>query len=79
MDTMGYELEVEGQPTIKTTIQLLPPPDSSSRHSPIMVLGMIISAMPAVNPIPARGRSTPGIATYKELPLTVPRGFAKRC
>ena len=80
MDTMGYELEVQGQPTIKTTIQLLPPPDFQLETiADFMVLGMIITAMPAVNAIPAVVEAPPGIATYNDLPLTVPRGFAKSC
>ena len=53
MDTMGYELEVQGQPTIKTTIQLLPTPDFQFETlADFTVLGMIITAMPAVNAIP---------------------------
>jgi 2,4-diaminopentanoate dehydrogenase len=39
-----------------------------------MVLGMIITAMPAVNAIPAVVAAPPGIATYNTLPLTLPRG-----
>jgi hypothetical protein len=42
-----------------------------------MVLGMIITAMPAVNAIPAVVSAPPGIATYNDLPLTLPRGVMK--
>jgi 2,4-diaminopentanoate dehydrogenase len=36
---------------------------------------MIITAMPAINAIPAVVAARPGIATYNDLPITVPRGF----
>lgn len=72
---MGYELEVQGQPTVKTSIQLLSPPDFPFETSAdFVVLGMIITAMPAVNAITRVVAAAPGIATYNDLPLTVPRG-----
>lgn len=78
MDTMGYELEVQGQPTVKTSIQLLPPPDFQFETlADFMVLGMIITAMPAVNAIAAVVAAPPGIATYNDLPLTLPRGVLR--
>jgi hypothetical protein len=40
-----------------------------------MVLGMIITAMPAINAIPAVVAAAPGTATYNDIPLTAPRGF----
>jgi len=40
-----------------------------------MVLGMIMTAMPAINAIPAVVAAAPGIATYNDLILTAPRGF----
>ena len=41
-----------------------------------MVLGMIMTALPAINAIPhvCRARS-PGIVTYLDLPLVTPRGW----
>jgi hypothetical protein len=41
-----------------------------------MVLGMIMTAMPAVNAIPYVVAAPPGIATYNDLPLVLPRGQA---
>jgi 2,4-diaminopentanoate dehydrogenase len=41
-----------------------------------MVLGHIMTAMPALNAIPAVVAAAPGIATYNDLPLTLPRGVA---
>jgi 4-hydroxy-tetrahydrodipicolinate reductase len=40
-----------------------------------MVLGMIMTALPAINAIPAVCAAAPGIVTYTDLPLTLPRGF----
>ncbi len=40
-----------------------------------MVLGMIMTAMPAVNAIPGVVAAAPGIVTYTDLPLTLPRGW----
>ena len=39
-----------------------------------MVLGHIMTAMPPLNAIPAVVAAPPGIVTYNDLPLTVPRG-----
>ena len=43
-----------------------------------MVLGMIMTAMPAVNAIPGVVAAPPGIVTYTDLPLTLPRGWVPR-
>ena len=40
-----------------------------------MVLGHIMTAMPPINAIPAVVAAAPGIATYTDLPLTLPRGI----
>src|SRR5215813_9407466 len=49
----GYVIEVQGRPTIRSTVQFLPPPDFQVRKlSDFMVLGHIMTAMPAVNAIP---------------------------
>ena len=71
----GYLIEVDGQPTIRTRVQLLPPPDfQATTFADFMVLGMIITAMPAINAIPQVVAAPPGIVTYTDLPLTLPRG-----
>jgi hypothetical protein len=76
MEQMGYEVEIKGQPTITTKVDLLPPADFAAETlADFMVLGMIATAMPAVNAIPAVVAATPGIATYNDIPLTAPRGF----
>ena len=40
-----------------------------------MVLGMIMTAMPAINSIPYVVAAPPGIVTYTDLPLILPRGL----
>ena len=49
----GHVIEIAGRPTIRTTVQFLPPPDfEATTFEDFMVLGMIMTAMPAVNAIP---------------------------
>jgi 2,4-diaminopentanoate dehydrogenase len=72
---MGYTIEVQGQPTIKTTLSFLPPPDFRGETlDDYIMLGLTITAMPAINAIPAVVAAPPGIATYNDLPLLLPRG-----
>jgi hypothetical protein len=72
----GYLIEVDGQPTIRTRVQLLPPPDfQAETFADFMVLGMIITAMPAINAIPQVVAAPPGIVTYADLSLPLPRGW----
>ena len=42
-----------------------------------MVLGHIMTAMPAVNAIPGVVSARPGIVTYTALALPVPRGLVR--
>ena len=42
-----------------------------------MVLGHILTAVPVVNAIPAVVAARPGIVTYTEIPVPLPRGFAR--
>ena len=75
----GHVIEIAGRPTVRTTISYLPPPDfEATTFADFMVLGMILTAMPAVNAIPAVVAAAPGIATYTNLPLTLPRGWVPR-
>lgn len=75
---MGYTIEVRGQPTIKTTLSFLPPPDFQGETlDDYIMLGLTITAMPAINAIPAVVAAAPGIATYNDLPLPLPRGVLK--
>jgi hypothetical protein len=75
---MGYVIEVTGQPTIRTKLDILPPPDfAATTMEEFMVLGMIITAMPAINAIPNVVAAPPGIATYTTIPLPLPRGLVR--
>jgi hypothetical protein len=74
----GHVIEVEGRPTVRTTIQYLPPPDfEATSLADFMVLGHIMTAMPAVNAIPAVVAAPPGIVTYPDLRLPLPRGLVR--
>ena len=74
----GHVIEVQGRPTVRTTMQFLPPPDFEAESlADYMVLGHIMTAMPAVNAIPAVVDARPGIVSYADLRLTVPRGLVR--
>jgi hypothetical protein len=72
----GYLIEVEGRPTIRAKVDILPPADfQATTIDEFMVLGMIITAMPAINAIPTVVAAPPGIVTYTDAPLPLPRGL----
>jgi 2,4-diaminopentanoate dehydrogenase len=75
---MGYTIEVQGTPTIKTTLSFLPPPDFQGETlDDYIMLGLTIVAMPAITAIPAVVSARPGIATYNDLPILLPRGVLR--
>jgi hypothetical protein len=75
----GHRITVAGRPTVSTKLEYLPPPDfEATTFEDFMVLGMIMTAMPAVNAIPAVVAAPPGIVTYNDLPLPLPRGWVSR-
>jgi len=75
----GHVIEIAGRPTVRTSLQYLPPPDfEATTLEEFMVLGLIITAMPAVNAIPLVVAAPPGIVTYADLPLPLPRGWVPR-
>lgn len=56
-------------------VGFLPPPDfEATTLEEFMVLGHIMTAMPAINAIPAVVAAAPGIVTYNDLQLVLPRG-----
>jgi hypothetical protein len=72
----GYRIEIDGRPTIRTKVEILPPPDfTGTTFADFMVLGMILTAMPAINAIPNVVAAPPGIVTYTDMPLPLPRGL----
>ena len=74
----GHVIEVQGRPTVRATLQFSPPPDfQASSLADFMVLGHIMTAMPAVNAIPGVVAARPGIVSYTDLTLPVPRGLVR--
>jgi hypothetical protein len=74
----GWVVEVQGRPTVRTKVQFLPPPDFAAKSlADFMVLGLIMTAMPAINAIPAVVAAPPGIVSYPDLPLPLPRGLVR--
>ena len=72
----GYIVEVQGQPCVRTKLEIYPGRDFvAESFADYMVLGMIITSLPAVNAIPAVCDARPGIVTYLDLPLVTARGF----
>jgi hypothetical protein len=72
----GHVITVDGRPTVRTKLEYLPPPDfEATTFEDFMVLGMIMTAMPAINAIPLVVAAPPGIATYTDLPLPLPKGL----
>lgn len=75
----GYTVTVEGRPTIKSTLSFEPPPDfHGDSIDDYVMLGLTITAMPAITAIPAVVAAPPGIATYNDLPPLLPRGVLAR-
>jgi hypothetical protein len=75
----GHVIRIEGRPTVQARLEYLPPPDfEATTFADFMVLGMIMTAMPAVNAIPYVVAAPPGIVTYNDLPLPLPKGAASR-
>jgi hypothetical protein len=75
IDQDGWVIEVAGRPTVNMKVGFLPPPYfEATTLEEFMVLGHIMTAMPAINAIPAVVAAPPGIVTYNDLPLIVPKG-----
>jgi hypothetical protein len=71
----GHIIQVDGRPSVTVRLEYLPPPDfEATTFADFMVLGMIMTAMPAIHAIPAVVAAPPGIVTYTDLPLPLPRG-----
>ena len=76
VDPEQASIQVDGRPTVRCKLEYLPPPDfEATTFAEFMVLGMIMTAMPAVNAIPLVVAAPPGIVTYVDLPLPLPRGL----
>jgi hypothetical protein len=75
----GYLVDVQGLPCVRTKLQIFPPRDFQAKSmADFMQLGMIMTALPAINGIPAICEATAGIHTYADLPLIAGAGFLHR-
>jgi hypothetical protein len=72
----GWIVDIDGEPKVQTRLSILPHQHDLSKLTleDLHGLGMIITALPAVNAIPAVCRAEPGIRTYADLPLITGRG-----
>jgi 4-hydroxy-tetrahydrodipicolinate reductase len=76
IDKDGWTIEVQGLPTVVTSLDFLPPPDFDAETlEDFMVIGHIITAVPAVNAVPAAVAAAPGIVSYPDLGFPMPRGW----
>ena len=74
----GWLIDVQGLPTVHTKVSFLPPPDFEAKSlADFMVLGHVMTAMPAINAIPAVVAAPPGIVTYTDIQLPLPRGLVR--
>jgi 4-hydroxy-tetrahydrodipicolinate reductase len=71
----GHVIQVFGVPNMRTVLHCLPPKDWTEPG--FMGLGMIYTAMPVTNAVPAVVAAPPGIVTLKDLPPVTGR-FAAR-
>jgi hypothetical protein len=72
----GYLVDIQGQPCVRTKLEIYPAADfKASSFKDYMVLGMIMTALPAINAIPQVCAAPPGIVTYLDLPLVTPSGW----
>jgi hypothetical protein len=75
----GYLVDIQGQPCVRTKLEIYPAADFVAKSfADYMVLGMIMTAMPAINAIPQVCSAAPGIVTYLDLPLTAPSGWVRQ-
>lgn len=63
----GHVIQVFGRPNFRTVLHCLPPKDWD--EDGYMGPGMIYTAMPATNAIPAVVAAAPGVVTLKDLPV----------
>ena len=74
----AYTVRVEGQPAVESKMQILPGKNFQGKtFADFMVLGMVATAMPAIQAIPAVVAAAPGVLTYADLPLITAKGFIK--
>ena len=67
----GHVIQVFGVPNMRTVLHCLPPKDWPEEG--FMGLGMIYTAMPVTNAVPAVVAAAPGIRTLADLPVVTGR------
>jgi 4-hydroxy-tetrahydrodipicolinate reductase len=74
----GWVIRVDGLPTVTASLDFLPPPDFEGETiEDFMSIGHIITAVPALNAVPAVVAAPPGIVTYADLSFPMPRGWVR--
>ncbi|HEU5027339.1 MAG TPA: hypothetical protein VFV01_20635 [Spirillospora sp.] len=74
---MAYLIEVHGHPQVNLRVEVLPQDMTSMSLEDMLAIGSVITAMPAVNAIPAVVAARPGIVTYADLPAQASRHAAR--
>lgn len=75
----GYEIEIEGEPRIRSVVEIEQPSTPGlSREADRMDLIMICTALPPILAIPYVCRAKPGIVSYSDLPAIGARGLVLR-
>lgn len=78
IDKDGWVITVEGLPTVTASLDFLPPPDFQAETiEEFMAVGHIITALPALNTIAPVVNSQPGVITYADLGMPLPRGWVR--
>jgi hypothetical protein len=75
---MAYLIEVLGTPQVNLRIDVLPADIATFTLEDASSMGSMITAMPAVNAVPAVVGARPGIVTYADLPTVASRLRAKK-
>jgi 2,4-diaminopentanoate dehydrogenase len=71
----GYEIRIEGEPSIRVTWTMPPPGTAAANREPTYIGGgLTATAMSVVNAIPALCAGPPGLRTFLDLPLVTARG-----
>jgi hypothetical protein len=65
-------------PSVRTKLEVFPPKDFKAKSfSDYMVLGMVMTSLPAVDAVAPVCDAKPGIVTYLDLPLPSPSGWVR--
>lgn len=74
----GWVITIEGLPSARAALEFFPPPDFEAQTlEDFMTIGHIITAVPALNAIPAVITAPPGIVTYSDFTFPMPRGWVR--